>query len=228
MPNTPKSFTLKELAKLVDAQLVGDPDTVVSSCAPIATAQSHQLSFWDNAKSIAPLNTTQAGVVILTREMAKSYRGACLLVINPALAFAKIAKAFVLSPVEDRGIHPSACVADSAKIDESAYIGPFVVVSEECVIGKNTVIHARVTLYPQTEVGDDVVIHSGCVIGADGFGNVLDEMNHWHAMPQLGAVIIKNKVTIGANISSTNFSLCFGVQLLGPSTTFSTERSSLL
>ncbi len=131
------------------------------------------------------------------------------------------AKALVLffpEPSLSPGIHPSTVVAHSALIDPTAYIGPNCVIGERARIGARAVLHAsdfvgddcqlaagtvlfpNVTLYPHTEIGERVRIHSGTVIGADGFGYVLDAGVH-RKVPQIGNVILGDDVEIGANVT---------------------------
>jgi len=125
---------------------------------------------------------------------------------------------FFPEPVFQPGIHPTAIVASSAQVDPTAHIGPFCVVGEKvrigrecvlqatdhvganCQLGEETKLFPNVTLYSRTEVGSRVRIHSGAVIGADGFGYVLDGGLH-RKVPQIGNVIIRDEVEIGANVT---------------------------
>ena len=139
-------------------------------------------------------------------------------VANARIAFAKALGLFFPEPVLPAGIHPTAVVAASARIDPAAHIGPHCVVGENarigprsalhggnhvganCQIGEDVTLFPNVTLYPRTEIGHRVRIHSGTVIGSDGFGYVQDNGVH-RKVPQIGNVIIHDDVEIGANVT---------------------------
>jgi UDP-3-O-[3-hydroxymyristoyl] glucosamine N-acyltransferase len=137
---------------------------------------------------------------------------------NARVAFARVLPFFFPEPVFAPGIHPMSVVAATAKIDPSAHIGPFCVVGEQTTIGPRTVLQGgdhvgansqigadvrlfpNVTLYARTQVGNRVRIHSGTVIGSDGFGYVLDQGEH-RKVPQVGGVQIGDDVEIGACVT---------------------------
>lgn len=149
---------------------------------------------------------------------ASSRADVCLIAAkNPKLAFAKIAA--VLHPPKSRDPqrHPSAVIADDARIGEGCFIGAFVTVGEGSSIGNGTqiraganlgdnvqigrscVIHPNVLIDDDCFIGDNVILHAGVVIGADGFGYVKDETNQYLKFPQIGTVVIEDDVEIGAN-----------------------------
>jgi UDP-3-O-[3-hydroxymyristoyl] glucosamine N-acyltransferase len=137
---------------------------------------------------------------------------------NPSWAFAEVCAVIEReqTPVAPTGIHPSAIVDATAKISPDAYIGPFAViegnvsmgtgvrisahcfVGHGCRIGNGTLLNPRVTLYPNCQVGENVTIHSGAVIGSDGFGYETMGGSH-RKLPHIGCVIIEDNVEIGAN-----------------------------
>jgi UDP-3-O-[3-hydroxymyristoyl] glucosamine N-acyltransferase len=119
---------------------------------------------------------------------------------NPRLAFIRAVAAFFV-PQEPPGIHASAVISSGAVIDPSATIGPYVVVDDKCEVGAGSVIHSHVHLYPGVRVGCNVVVHSGTVIGADGFGYERNETGDLEKFPHLGGVIIEDNVEIGSNTS---------------------------
>lgn len=203
-------YTLEELAKLISAKLVGHADTQITSIATTASAKSHQLSYVVSQKYQADLINTQAGVVILQDTLLKDCPTNALVVDDVYLAFAKITHYFKKTPSLITGIHASA-TTHHAKIADGCTIGRNVVLGKNCRIGSNVVIEDNVTIGQNTHlqsntvilqgcsIGDNVVISPGVVIGSEGFGNVKDDKNQWHAIAHLGNVVIGNNVTIGAN-----------------------------
>lgn len=209
-------ISLKKIAKEINATIIGDDNIVISDLAPLYRAKAGELSFLANSLHVKHLIDSKASAVILTEENAKNCSTVALIVKNPELAFARVAASFVREKKLSPGIHRTAVIADSAIIHSSASIGA------HCVIGENVVIGERTTLFPGTIVSDDVKIgsdciiysnvsiyhhvilknritlHSGCVIGADGFGLAHDR-DHFEKIPQLGSVVIHDDVEIGAN-----------------------------
>jgi len=208
--------TLKELAQIAQADIQGDPEYVIYGIAGLDKAQAGDICFLATSKFKQFLSASQAGVVILKPEDADEWSGNALLCQNPLVAYAKIANFLSQQLNKPTGIHSTAFVDESAEIDATAYIsamavieaqvkiaagcfiGPGCVVSNGASIATNTYLHANVTIYPYCVVGQNVIIHSGTVIGSDGFGNANDN-GVWIKIPQLGRVIIGDDVEIGAN-----------------------------
>ncbi|CAA0108826.1 UDP-3-O-acylglucosamine N-acyltransferase [BD1-7 clade bacterium] len=211
-------YTLAELADRAGLELQGDGAKVITSIAPLKTAETNQLSFLSSPKMAAELSSTSAGAVIVKADLAPLCDTNVLISDNPYLSFAKLSGLFDQSPVAKPGIHQSATVSNSAKVAVSAsiganaVIGDGVIIGERSVIGANTVvddyceigdgchIHANVTLYHRVVMGDDVCVHSATVIGGDGFGfaPAPKEARKWQKIHQLGGVRIGNRVDIGA------------------------------
>ncbi len=209
-------FTLAELAKLIGAELKGDEGRAITGIAPLQTATSSEISFLHNSRYRKYLSSTKAAAVILSPADAKFCQIDALVVRNPYLAFAKAADLFAYRPKHTTGIHPTAIIGENCQIDPTASIGPYCVIGENvtiqkgsiigagCIIGnhvsidENTQLWPRVTLYYGVKIGARVIIHSGVVIGSDGFGLARDN-NQWVKIPQIGSVIIHNDVEIGAN-----------------------------
>jgi len=140
---------------------------------------------------------------------------------------------FFPEPVLPAGIHPSAVVAASARVDPSAHVGPQCVIgervrigadavlvgrnfiSDDCVVGEECRLYPNVTLYPRSALGRRVRIHAGSVIGSDGFGYVFDKGEH-RKVPQVGQVIIHDDVEIGANVTIDRAAL--GATVIGRGT----------
>jgi len=211
-----KTKTLGEIAALIQADLIGDPQTPITGISTLQAATAGQLSFLDNPKYQRYLPETKASAVILTSEAAADCPCAALVVKDPYFAYAKVATAFSEVASVPTGIHPSAVIGKDCHIDSSASIAPQVVIEDRvtigprtqigpgCVIGEGAQIGeacrlwANVTIYHSTRIGNRVVIHSGVVIGSDGFGMAKHE-GAWHKIPQLGRVILEDDVEIGAN-----------------------------
>lgn len=209
-------LSLGELAQRLGAELIGDADTVIRGVNTLKDATATDVSFLANASYRSQLPESNAGAVIVSAKEAADVRGAALVVANPYLSFALVTQMFDNRPQPVRGIHPSAVVAASATLGDDVCIAANVVIGEHCVIGDgceigaNTVIsdhcvlgrdcclRANVTLYHDVVLGERVQVHSGTVIGADGFGFAPDK-GRWHKIAQLGGVRIGNDVDIGAN-----------------------------
>ena len=218
MPSAPTAgpFTLNHLARVVGGRVEGDGERVLRQVNTLEHAAADEIAFLANPKYRARLGTTQAGAVVVAAEHAPLARVARLVSEQPYLAYARIAQLF--NPVAQ----PTAGTAASARIDPSAQIGagaavgeyvvigehaaigdcavvhPSVVIGARCSVGARTVIHPNAVLYPGTVVGDDCVIHAGAVLGADGFG-MAESGAGWLKIPQIGCVIIGNRVDVGAN-----------------------------
>jgi len=210
-------FTAAEIAKLLDAEIAGDASLVIQGFAPADRAQPGDLTFAENENYFARAEQSAASAIIVDGTFT-SPRKVLLRVKNARIAFAKVMHLFFPEPVFEPGIHPTAIIAPEAQVDATAHIGPYCVVEAKARIGARSVLQAAdyvgagcrlgddvhlcptVTLYPDTEIGHRVRIHSGTVIGADGFGYVLDDGVH-RKVPQIGHVIIRDDVEIGANVT---------------------------
>ena len=210
-----KSYTLEELATLLDAKLIGDAKCEIYGLGTLSNAKSGQLSFLSNPAYISQLATCQASAVIIDEKFAGSCTTNRLISPEPYLCFAKATSLFNFAPIVPSGIHPSAVIhataqlADSVAIAANAVIesgvtigagtivGAGSVVEANCRIGENCEIHSNVTLYHSVAIGSNVIIHSGAVIGADGFGFASDGKQSLKIY-QLGSVQIGDSVDIGA------------------------------
>ena len=196
------SLTLGNLVAALGGDLHGDPDAAITALAPLARAEPGELSFISSTRFRQQLVDSRAGCVIVGPELRPQalLRGACIVVSDPYLYFARVTQLWKrqLLPVSVPMIHASAIVDDEALIDPSATIGPLCVVERGARIGAGTVLKTRVTVGEGCRVGDRCVLHSGVVIGADGFGFASNQ-GEWEKIEQLGAVVIGNDVEIGAN-----------------------------
>lgn len=209
-------FRLAELAARVEAELLGDGEVRITHADTIQDATEGAICFLANSKYRHYLPDTGASAVILRPEDAAHARTAGLVSDNPYLTYARVAS--LLYPVADveGGIHASAVVAETARIDPAAWVGPCAVIGKDVelqagvrigpgcvvddgsVIGENSRLIANVTICVGTVIGKRVLIHPGAVIGSDGFGNANDR-GAWVKVPQIGIVQVGDDVEIGAN-----------------------------
>ncbi|HEY8887716.1 MAG TPA: UDP-3-O-(3-hydroxymyristoyl)glucosamine N-acyltransferase [Gallionella sp.] len=210
------SYRLTEIAARLGGRVLGRAETCVSQVATLETAQPAQISFLTNSKYRAQLASTKAGAVILGEADADATGLPRIISDNPYAYFAKVSALLNPLPEARPGIHPAAIIGAGAKIDatasiaataviaDGATIGAFSVIGEGCYIGENAVVGNHARLYPRVVVyhgcliGDNLIAHSGAVIGSDGFGIAMDE-GRWIKIPQIGRVVIGNDVEIGAN-----------------------------
>src|SRR5215471_14533123 len=211
------SFTVAEIAGLLKGEVVGDGSLKLKGFAPADRAQPGDLTFAENENYFARAEQSAAAAIIASSAL-KPQRKTVIRVADARVAFARVLPLFFPEPGFAPGIHPSAAVAKSAQIDPTAHVGPQCIVGENarigarsvlqglnsvgagCVLGEDVNLFPNVTLYARTEVGHRVRIHSGTVIGSDGFGYVLDGASH-RKVPQIGNVIIRDDVEIGSNVS---------------------------
>lgn len=209
------AYTLHELAQLLGLQHSGAPDLLITGIATLEGAVPGQLSFYHNRLYYAALTGTRASVVILRPEDAAFCPTATLLSPNPYAAYARVSALFAGEGSTQQNSHPSAIVDYSASVAPDAVLGPHVVVGAGttieagviigancvigggCRIGEGTRLHANVTLYDDVSVGQRAIIHSGAVLGSDGFG-FAPEGERYLKIAQLGGVRIGDDVEIGA------------------------------
>ncbi|UZE95080.1 UDP-3-O-(3-hydroxymyristoyl)glucosamine N-acyltransferase [Alkalimarinus alittae] len=211
-----KQFTLSQLAEIVDAEVVGDSNTLVTGISTLQTAKKGDLSFLANPAYEKFLKETNASVVILSQSSAESCPCAALVVKNPYLAYATLSHYFAHTLTESKGTHSTAVVHETAVVDASAVIaanaviekgaviGANVVIGAGCFIGENAVVaeqtrlYANVSVYHGVSIGKRCIIHSGAVLGADGFG-IAPGSDGWNKIAQIGGVVVGDDVEIGAN-----------------------------
>jgi len=204
-----------EIAALVGARVEGDPAVELSGVAPLERATGSDLSFLSNPKYREAALSSAAGALLASS--AVDLPGKTVLVCaDPYAAFAKVV--MHLHPPRRRppGVDPTAILAADVTVAPSAYLGPHVVVGagstigegaqveagcvigDLCTVGVDCHLYPRVVLYDRTSLGDRVILHSGVVIGADGFGYAFEVGRHLK-IPQVGRVVVEDDVEIGAN-----------------------------
>ena len=209
------SYTLGELAQQLDLELRGDKELSLVGLAPLPSAKANQLSFLSDKRYRTDLESTQAGAVILKAEEAENFTGNCLIADNPYLVYARVSQLFDDAIGWGAGIADSAVVHPSAKVDPTASIAPNTTIGEgvqigagtrigpgctiggQTVIGENCLFHGNVSVYHKVRIGDRVTVHSGAVLGSDGFGYAPSKEG-WVKIAQLGSVVIGNDVEIGS------------------------------
>lgn len=210
------SFTLREIVARLGGEAVGEVAAPLTGVATLDSAGPGQIAFLANPKYRARLAATRAGAVILGPGDREAVRVPCIVTDNPYAYYARTVALFHPEPPVEPGIHPFAQVDADAHVPASAQIAAFAVVGrgarlgegvrigEGCFIGvgaalgDGTRLHPRVTIYDGCTLGARCIVHSGVVIGADGFGMARDA-GQWVKIPQVGAVRIGDDVEIGAN-----------------------------
>ena len=209
-------LTLAQIAEEINGRVIGDATYEVSSVGTLSNAESSQLSFLSNSKYKKFLKQSQAGAIIVSKDMSEYVVTNAIEVDDPYVAYAKAAS--LLHPVKklSAAIHPSAAIDPSAEIGSNVSIGAHVVIEPGviikdnvtigpgCVIEHDVILRKGVTLRPNVtlcfgvDIGERTIIHPGVVIGADGFG-IANDNGHWIKVPQVGSVKIGSDVEIGAN-----------------------------
>jgi UDP-3-O-[3-hydroxymyristoyl] glucosamine N-acyltransferase len=206
-----------EIAKHLGGEVLGDGSLILKGFAPADRAQPGDLTFAENESYFARAEQSAAAAVIVDGPFT-STRKVLIRVANARIAFAKVLPLFFPEPPFPAGIHPTAIVPPSAAVDPTAHVGPYCVLRDgvrigarsvlqggnfigaRSVIGEDSNLFPNVTIYPSTEIGNRVRIHSGTVVGSDGFGYVQDAGIN-RKVPQIGCVIIRDDVEIGANVT---------------------------
>jgi UDP-3-O-[3-hydroxymyristoyl] glucosamine N-acyltransferase len=211
------TFTLRDIAALCGGELLGDASLQITGAASLAEATPGEISFFGNRKYIGALRKTRASAVFVSSDFAEPIDAAQIRVSNPTKAFEQVVLKFAPKPIRfTPGIHPTAVIDPSTKLGERVSIQPHAVIEAGVRIGDDTIIGAGsyighettigpacliyplVTIRERSRIGSRVIIHSGAVIGADGFGfEVVD--GRQQKIQQLGIVQIDDDVEIGAN-----------------------------
>ncbi len=211
------SLKCSEIATAIGAELRGDGDAVVTSIASIGTATAGSITFVTGKKFVAALRASAATAVILPDAFSNETSAIRLVMENPYLGYAKLTGLWSaeLYGTAVTGVHDLASVASSAalsagvsvaqhavvasgaRLAENVSVGAGAYIGEGVSIGAGTLIHPNVTILRDCSIGCDSEIHSGAVVGADGFG-FAPAPDGWEKIHQLGAVVIGDRVSIGA------------------------------
>lgn len=214
---TDKIISVADLAEMVKGQVVGNKTVLIRGFAPLDTAGAEEISFLAKAKMADLLKTTAAGAVIVPLGVEEVENIPFIQVRDPYLAVAIIHSFFVEVPFEAKGLHPRAYIGENCLFGKEISIAPLAVlgnrvklgervtveagavIGDDVVIGDDTTIKANVTVYNNSIIGKRVCIHSGTVIGSDGYGYSANERGEHIKRPQVGIVRIDDDVEIGAN-----------------------------
>lgn len=214
------STTLGAIVDALGGQLTGDPSTPVHRLAPLATAAEGDLAFVAHVRYLSQVHSTRAGALIVGHPLAQAAagRGACIVADDPYHYFARLTQWWrrLHEPEALAVVHPSAVIDPSARLGVGVFVGPYAVIEANVEVGDGAVIGAhcvlgrdvrigsqtrlapRVTVAAGCSIGERCILHSGVVIGADGFG-FAPHQGRWIKIEQLGAVHIGHDVEIGAN-----------------------------
>ena len=214
-----RARSVKEIAEFVQARVLGDESVQLTGISSVHSAGPGDLVFVDDEKHLRSALESRASAVIAGDFAAgKPSSKPLLLATQPRLAFARAAQ--LLCPASERkpGIHPSAIVHASARVANEVTVEERVVIGENAdvgegtriragsviganvIIGRNCNLYPNITVYPGVRIGDRAIVHSGAVLGSDGFGYVRDQATgHYEKFPQIGRLEIEDDVEIGAN-----------------------------
>ncbi len=211
-----KLYRLDEITQKFGGTVFGDPAVKVGQVASLDAAGPTDIVFVSRASFLPHLKDSKAGAAILSADVPEAAAIARIVCANPYAYFAKVSALFNPPAREPAGAHKTAVVDKSAAVDKSATIGAGAVigrrarigkrvqigagcvVGDDSAIGDDTLLHANVTVYHGCTLGRNCIVHSGAVIGADGFG-IAREEGRWKKIPQIGGVAIGDDVEIGAN-----------------------------
>ncbi len=194
-----KSFTLDELAKATDSEIVGDPNCIVDNIATVHSANENSITLLTNKKYLDSLKNSKASSVIVEMEFENDGKFNYLKSNNPYLVYAKLTKMFKNDDklIEPK-VHQSAVISKESSVGNDVYIGPNVVIGPNCEIGNNVIIHANCSIVRDVSISTNSTVHHGSVLGSDGFGFAPTD-NGYVKVEQLGGLKIGKNVEIGAN-----------------------------
>lgn len=211
-----RPYSAGELASLLGLSLTGSAAVLISGAAPVTEATSCDIAFVGAPKLFSAAATSQAGCLIALSTY-ESVPGQTVIVSpQPRAHFAQVLGILFPPAAPNPGIHSTSIVASDARVDPTAEIGPWVTIGAGASIGAGvrvgsgssigagvtlgagSLLHPRVTIYDRVRIGARVILHSGAVIGADGFGFEMSG-GRYHKVPQVGTVELGDDVEIGAN-----------------------------
>jgi len=225
---------VREIAALLEAPFEGDGERDIRGVAPLESARAAEISFVSNRKAAAKAAASAAGALIVAAEFATEFpldpQRALIRVADPRAAAALVIECLHPKREIAAGVHSTAILGPGVILGHGVSVGPYAVIGaavhladgvnigagcsigDYARIGERSIIHPNVSVYPNTLLGKRVVVHSGCVVGADGFGFVLRD-GAWESFPQIGRVEIGDDVELGANTTVDRAAL--GVTSIG-------------
>lgn len=229
---TESSISLNTIAAFITGEVIGNPDIPIHGASNLTDAITGQITFLSDHKHLSAAMATTASA-ILVAQAESTIPCAQIVVPHPALAFARLVKAFFTEVYSVRGISadihrgnyveigndgsiwPFVSIADHVRIGDRVTLFPGVFVGEGSEIGDDCMLYPNVTVRERSRIGDRVIIHSGTVVGSDGFGYIPDKGVH-EKVPQIGYVVIEDDVEIGANVAIDRAT--FGETVIGKGT----------
>jgi UDP-3-O-[3-hydroxymyristoyl] glucosamine N-acyltransferase len=211
-------ITAGELCQLLNGKLEGDPNAVITHPAGIDQGSQGAVSFLSNPKYLPFAYTTKSSVIVVNESETfnQTLAPTVIRVKDAYTAFTSLLQKF--GGVQHKnGIEQPSFVDSTARLGENVYIGAFsyigkntslgngvkvypnVTIGDDCVVGDNTILYSNSTVYHKTKIGTNCTIHSGAVIGSDGFGFAPQRDGSYQKIPQLGNVVIEDNVEIGSN-----------------------------
>ncbi len=214
-------YSIQKIADYLQGSVEGDANVEIENIAKIEEARPGDITFLANPIYTPHIYTTNASAVIVKSDFVpeKNLSTTLIKVKDPYQAFSQLLEFYNKSLDDKVGIETPVKIDDTAKIGQNVYIGAFVYIGKnvrigdnvkifphtyignDVSIGENSIIYANVSIYHDTQIGKHVTIHSNSVIGADGFGFAPNQGSDFKKVPQIGNVIIKDRVEIGANAS---------------------------
>ncbi|HEX2920391.1 MAG TPA: UDP-3-O-(3-hydroxymyristoyl)glucosamine N-acyltransferase [Bacteroidales bacterium] len=214
-------FDAATIAGFLNGEIEGNPGEKVNTIAKIEEGFPGAISFLANPKYEQYIYTTKSSIVLVNRDFKPSaaINATLIRVDNAYDAFASLLRLAEQARPKKKGIHPSAIIEPSSKVGSDVYVGPYVYIGENCVIGngssvyphvhlgdnsrigQNCTLYHRVTIYHECVIGNNCTIHAGSVIGSDGFGFAPQADTSYGKIPQLGNVVLEDNVEIGANVT---------------------------
>ena len=211
-------FTARQIAQVINGEIIGNENVTVNSFSKIEEGKPGSISFLANPKYTHYIYNTEASIVLIDKNaiLEKPVETTLIKVNNAYECIAKLLQMYEATKPKKTGIDPLAFVSTNAKIGKNCYIGAFAYVGdnvsiadntqiyphtticENTTIGESCTLYPNVTVYHGSVIGDRVILHSGSVIGSDGFG-FAPSTNGYDKIPQIGVVTIENDVEIGAN-----------------------------
>ena len=215
------NYTAKEISLAINGKLEGDPEIKVNSISNIEDANSGSITFLSSSKYNSYLYSTMASIIVISDnfKLEHSINATIIRVDDPYIRLSQLLKIFNKEERVTPGIDEKSEISSTAKLSKGCYVGPFVYIGKNVNIGKNVEIHPHcyigdnvkinnnstlysgVKIYQNCIIGKNNIIHSGAVIGADGFGFAPNNNGEYDKIKQVGNVITYNNVEIGANTS---------------------------
>jgi UDP-3-O-[3-hydroxymyristoyl] glucosamine N-acyltransferase len=212
-------FTAQQIANTLNGTVEGNPDIEVNNLSKIEEGKPGTLSFLANPKYTSYIYDTKASIVIVNNDFKteKHFSATLVRVKDAYSSFATLLEMYQQAKGMRTGISSKASIAESATIGKDVYIGDFVSIGDNAVIGDNCAIHPNTTIgynckigsstfifsgvnvYDECQIGNECTLHAGVVIGADGFGFAPQDDNNYRKIPQIGNVILEDRVEVGAN-----------------------------